>query len=168
MRAKYPGMRSGVSAGRSVRLVVVPMVSIELLLTPCNPIPLRKTHSAPDSGRNGPRGVPLGPHPSLLRIAWIRECRRFFGFRQTRSLHTQGPLSRVDAGGRRLVRQRVGKVSREAQAVEGGTRRECDHLYQAIALSGPANRSTVLFARSEYIVRWWNEACKRGSGCVLG
>jgi hypothetical protein len=32
MRAKYPGMRSGVSAGRSVRLV--PIVSIEFLLAP--------------------------------------------------------------------------------------------------------------------------------------
>jgi hypothetical protein len=32
IRAKYPGIRSGVSAGRSVRLV--PMVSIKLLLAP--------------------------------------------------------------------------------------------------------------------------------------
>jgi hypothetical protein len=29
----------------------------------------------------------------------MRECRRFFGFRQTRSLHTQEWLSSVDADG---------------------------------------------------------------------
>src|SRR5919107_4520365 len=92
MRAKYPGMRSGVSAGRSLRRpLVVLMVSIKRLLLQYNPYTSPKSRTRPpQTHRNAPRGR----RPSLLEVVWEREYRLFLGSCQTSSLHISERLSR--------------------------------------------------------------------------
>src|SRR5215208_3292094 len=90
IRAKYPGIRSGRSAGRWLFQWFPSHASSFLLKSP------RPRNPAPHSHFRMPRTqrkAPRGRSPSLLEVVWMREYRQFSGSCQTRSLHIFERLS---------------------------------------------------------------------------